>query len=316
MAAIAAAVTAQGPPPDRATSRRESPPRTALWRDAPANPALVRVDSIPGVGEPSDLLLRPDGLYTVGDSSREIYRLVFDGPNGAPRRAASWRPKGVPVESDLEALAELPGGEVLLANETDGAIFVLSPFPERACAAWLTEIDSRCFIGRSNCGLEAMTVLPGGRIFVAKERDPRGAWLFDLPEHPCVGGPLQGRTYLTLPDEVGPDLSAATWDPHSGHLFVVARSRQQVLEFDLPAATPGDRTPRPLRLLGSFGYAATEDALDYAGLDFHQVEGIALDPSGILYLVVDNNGRFSRSFGNARGALLRFFPVAGQEEAR
>jgi uncharacterized protein YjiK len=268
------------------------------------------VDELPGITEPSDLLLHGGELYTISDEHRQIYRIRFDGPGGAPRRAGSWTPEGLPPAIDLEALAPLPDGGVLVASETHGVLFALSPFPENACAAWKTGVDGSCFIGKPNCGVEALAVVPGPRLFVAKERDPRGAWLFDLPAAACQAIALAGRTYLTLPEEVGPDISAATFDAASGHLLVVARARQAVLEFEVPAATPGDTSPRPLRLLGSFSFARTEDTLDYAGLDFHQVEGIALDEKRTLHLVVDNNDRYSRRFRNRRAALLRFFPAA------
>jgi hypothetical protein len=283
---------------------------TSLWRDDPADRSRVVVDELPGIIEPSDLLLKDGELYTISDDQRQIFRVRFDGPRGAPRRAGSWTPSGLPQAVDLEALAPLPGGGVLLASETRGVLFVIQPFPDHACAAWNTEVDGSCFIGKPNCGVEALALLPGDRLFVAKERDPRGAWLFDLPADPCRGTTLAGRTYLTLPEEVGPDISAATFDGPSGHLLVVARARQSVLEFEVPAATPGDTSPRPLRLLGSFSYARSENSLDYAGLDFHQVEGIAVDDARTLYLSVDNNDRFSRSFGNRHAALLRFFPQA------
>ncbi|HET9481480.1 MAG TPA: esterase-like activity of phytase family protein, partial [Candidatus Polarisedimenticolia bacterium] len=282
---------------------------TSLWRDELSNPARARVDQVSGVTEPSDLLFVDGLLYTVSDSFRDIYRLSFDGPGGSVRRSEAWSIAGLPVGVDLEAMGRLPSGEVLLASETNGAIFVLSPFPRHACAAWRTEVDGGCFIGRSNCGIEALAVLPDGRLLVAKERDPRGAWLFDLPAAPCAGTTLTGRTYLKLPDEVGPDISAATYDPLSDHILLVARSRQRVLEFEVPPRTPGDTSPRALQLVGSFSFAAAENTLDYPGLDFHQVEGIAVDADRVLYLVVDNNERISRAFGNRRPALLRFFPV-------
>jgi len=282
---------------------------TSLWRDTLADTSRVRLDQVPGVTEPSDLLHVGEVLYTVSDDYTRIYRIDFDGPHGSPRSGESWVIAGMPQGVDLEALAALPGGEVLVASETHGTIFVLKPFPGHACAAWSTGVEGTCFIGRANCGIEALAVLPGGRLFVAKEREPRAAYLFDLPEDPCVAVTLGGRTYLKLPEEVGPDISAATYDPVSKHLFLVARSRQSVLEFEVPAPTPGDTSPRPLVLLGEFSFAASEDALDYPGLDFHQVEGIAIDSNRVLYLMVDNNGRVSRAFGNNHAALLRFFPV-------
>src|SRR5438093_7986781 len=240
-----------------------SPPQTrpstvtSLWRDDPEDPARVRIDLIPDMTEASDLLLRGGALYTISDSYRQIYQIDFGGPGGSVRRAAAWTPSGLPAQTDLEALAQLPGGEVLLANETDGVVFVLSPFPRHACAAWRTGVDGSCFFGRPNCGIEAMAVVPGGRLFVAKEREPRGAYLFDLPPTPCAAASLAGRTYLKLPEEIGPDISAATYDAGSGHLLVVGRSNQRVLEFEVPDPAPGDRSPRPLILLGSFSYAAT-----------------------------------------------------------
>jgi len=163
--------------------------------------------------------------------------------------------------------------------------------------------------GRPKCGVGAMGVVPGGRLFVAKEREPRGAYLFDLPPTPCAAASLAGRTYLKLPEEIGPDISAATYDAGSGHLLVVGRSNQRVLEFEVPDPAPGDRSPRPLILLGSFSYAATEDTLGYGGLLRHQVEGIAVDEKRVLYLAVDNNDRVSSRYGSRKPPLLRFFPV-------
>jgi len=282
---------------------------TSLWRDTLSDTSRVRLDQVPDISEPSDLLLLDGSLYTISDDYRRVYRIDFEGPDGAPKRGGTWTVPGLPPGVDLEALAPLPGGEVLVASETQGSIFVLSPFPGHACAAWSTGVEGSCFIGRANCGIEAMAVLPGNRLFVAKEREPRAAYTFDLPADPCAATRLEGRTYLKLPNDVGPDISAATYDPISGHLFLVARSRQTVLEFEVPEPTPGDTAPRPLVLLGGFNYAASEDALDYPGLDFHQVEGIAIDAQRVLYLIVDNNSRFSRAFGNNRPALLRFFPV-------
>jgi len=186
---------------------------------------------------------------------------------------------------------------------------VLHPFPTVVCAAWQTEIAGDCFIGRPNCGIEAMAALPNGRLFVAKERQPRAAYLFDMPAEACKGATLANRVYLKLPDEVGSDISDATYDEITGHLLLVARSLQQVVELEIPDIPAGSTAPVDLRLVGTFGYAASENVLDYVGIDFHQVEGIAVDESRVLYLVVDNNSRKSRSFGNWRAALMRFFPV-------
>ncbi len=281
---------------------------TALWRDTPSDTSRVRIDSIPLVVEPSALLLREGAIYTVSDSFPKVYRIDF-GPTGQAIRPEFWSPSGMPAVTDLEALTSLPGGEVLVAHETTGAIFVLRPFPTVACAAWQTEIAGDCFVGRPNCGIEAMAALPDGRLFVAKERQPRGAFLFDVPSEPCKGTTLTGRVYLKLPDEVGSDISDATYDAATGHLLLVARSRQQVIELSIPEIPRGSTAPVDLPLVGTFSYAASENALDYIGIDFHQVEGIAVDEERVLHLIVDNNSRKSRSFGDWRSALLRFFPV-------
>ncbi|HET6372932.1 MAG TPA: SdiA-regulated domain-containing protein [Candidatus Polarisedimenticolia bacterium] len=302
---------------DARAGAAESPPAglqtrpatvTSLWRDVPSDPNLVRVDAIPGVTEPSALLLRDGFLYTISDSFSNVYRLGLANGRAHLAGTESWRLEGMPLGTDLEAVTQLDTGEVLLADEREGLIFVVRPFPRHVCAVWRTGIAGTCLVGRPNCGVEAMAVVPGRRLFVGREREPRAAYLFDLPEKPCEATTLRNRIYLTLPEEVGPDLSAATFDPVSGHLFIVARSRQRVIEMEVPPQTPGDTSPRPITVLGSFDYARTEDALDYPGLDFHQVEGIAVDEARVLYLVVDNNLRFSRSFGNSRPALLRFFP--------
>lgn len=281
---------------------------TPLWRDTPSDITRVRIDSIPLAVEPSALLIRDGEIYTVSDSFPKIYRIAF-GPNGEMIRPEFWSPSGMPPATDLEALTALPGGEVLAAHETTGSIFVLNPFPTVVCAAWQTEVAGDCFIGRPNCGIEAMAALPGGRLFVAKERQPRGAFLFDTPKETCTGATLTGRIYLKLPDEVGSDISGATYDEATQHLLIVARSRQQVVELAVPEIPEGSTAPVELALVGTFGYAASEDVLDYIGIDFHQVEGIAVDEKRVLHLIVDNNSRKSRSFGNWRSALLRFFPV-------
>jgi len=281
---------------------------TPLWRDDPADVARVRIDPVPTIAEPSAILLRGGGLFTVSDKLPMIFRLDFDPVDATPRLTGRWSPVGLPERTDLEAMSALPGGEVLIASETNGAIFVVRPFPDRVCAAWMSGVDPHCFVGPPNCGIEALAVLPGGRLFVAKERDVRGAWVFDMPADPCAGGDLAGRTYLKLPDEVGPDISAAYHDAPTGRLLIVARARQTVLEFEAPAAPPGNTAPRPLRLIGSFSYADTEDALGYPGI-FNQVEGIAVGEDRVLYLLVDNNGQVSRRFGDRRAALLRFFAV-------
>lgn len=304
LAAILLANALLSPPPQTRPSTL-----TSLWHDTPSDTSRVRIDQIPDMTEPSDLLLRQGAFYTVSDSYRLLYQIDFGGPGGSVRRTGAWTPTGLPVQTDLEALAQLPGGEVLVANETNGVIFVLSPFPQHACAAWRTSVEGTCFFGRPNCGVEAMAVLPGHRLFIAKEREPRAAYLFDLPESPCAAASLTGRTYLKLPVEVGPDISAATYDALSDHLLVVARSNQTVLEFEVPEVTQGDTSPRALNLLGSFSYARTEDSLGYTGLTHHQVEGIAVDYKRVLYLTVDNNDRLSSRFGNRKPPLLRFFPV-------
>jgi len=291
------------------------PALTSLWRDTPADTSRVRIDAIPEIIEPSDLLLRGGSLYTVSDSVNKVYRLVLDGSRGRILKVESWKPVGLPSVTDLEAMTSLPGGEVLLANETTGSLFVLKPFPDHACAVWQSGVAGTCLIGRPNCGIEALAALPGGRLFVGREREPRAAYLFDLPEHPCEAGTLRHRVALKLPKEVGSDISAATYDAATGHLLLVGRSSQRVVEVELaPDAhhapdARGDARPPELRLLGVFSFATTENALDYAGLDFHQVEGIAVDEQRVLYLAVDSNGRLSRSLGGGRAALLRFFPV-------
>ncbi len=313
-AACAAAGRSSAPAIEGATARGDLPATstrpaalTSLWRDDPSDPSSVRIDSVPGVTEPSGLLLLDASLYTISDSYSSVYRLDLGLPAGPLALGATWSPAGLPGALDLEAMARLPGGEVLLAHETDGTVFVLNPFPRHACAAWRTGVAGTCLIGKANCGIEAMAVIPGLGLFVAKEREPRAAWLFDLPEEPCRGRTLEGRTLLRLPDEVGPDVSAAAWHAPSGRLLVVGRSAQRVVEMEVTGGDPHASAPR-LSVVGTFSYARTEDALDYEGLDFHQVEGIAVDDRLVLYLIVDNNLRVSRSFGSRRAALLRFFP--------
>lgn len=281
-----------------------------LWRDEPAVTDRVRIDPIQLVPEPSDLLLLDDGVWTVSDKVPMIFRLEPPADGAGGWVAKRWTPAGMPEKTDLEAMTVLPTGEVLIASEINGVIFVLSQFPERVCAAWITGVDARCFIGPDNCGIEALAVVPGGRLFVAKERETRGAWLFDLPDKPCAAHTLTGRTYLKLPDEIGADISAATYDAPSGHLLLVARSRQKVLEFEVPPPTPGDTSPRPLHLVGEFSFALTERALGYpGGLFYNQVEGIAVDPNRVLLLMVDNNRQESSRFKDRRAALIRFFPI-------
>ncbi|MGH9869890.1 MAG: esterase-like activity of phytase family protein [Candidatus Polarisedimenticolia bacterium] len=299
--ALIAALAGAAPQPQQAPS-----PATSLWIDDPNDRARVRVEAVAGIAEPSDLLFVNGELYTISDSFRHLFLLRFDPQDGSLRPPERMAIPGLP-NADLEALSRLASGEVLVASETDGTVFVLHPFPERVCAVWSTGVAGSCFFGEANCGMEAMAVLPDQRLFVAKERDPRGAWTLDLPSVACGPASLTGRTYLTLPEETGPDIGAATLDPVTGHLLIVARSRQAVLELEVPPATPGDTSPRPLRLLGRFSYARTEDLLDYAGLDFHQVEGIAIDARRTLYLAVDGNNRQSRYLGGKKGALLRFF---------
>jgi hypothetical protein len=300
---LAAALLSQTPPQTRPSTV------ASLWRDTPEDVSRVRIDLIPDITEPSDLLLHQGAFYTISDSYRLIYQIDFYGVGGAIRHVESWTPAGLPMQTDLEALASLPGGEVLVASETNGVIFVLNPFPRHACAAWKTGVEGSCFFGRPNCGIEAMAVVPGRRLFVAKEREPRAAYLFDLPDNPCAASSLTGRTYLEMPEEVGADISGATFDAGSGHLLIIARSNQKVLEFEVPEPTPGDFSPRRLNLVGAFSYARTEDSLGYGGLLHHQVEGIAVDERRVLYLTVDNNERVSTRFASARPPLLRFFPV-------
>src|SRR4030095_10891128 len=104
--------------------------------------------------------------------------------------------------------------------------------------------------------------------------------------------------------EIGPDLSAATYDESTGHLLIVARTSQIVAEFELVTPAAGELAPR-LNLVGTFSYAASEDLIGYRTTIFHQVEGIAVDKSRILYLVVDNNENYSGLFNALRAALLR-----------
>ncbi len=78
----------------------------------------------------------------------------------------------------------------------------------------------------------------------------------------------------------------------------------------MPPPTPGDTSPRPLHLVGSFSFAITERALGYpGGLFYNQVEGIAVDANRVLHLMVDNNRQESSRFGDRSAALIRFFPV-------
>ncbi len=308
LAFIAGAGGAGGPEADPAPAARPAA-LTLLWRDTPAESTRVRIDAIPEITEPSDLLLAGGSLYTVSDSLSKVYRLELEGPRGRILKVESWNPVGLPTATDLEAMTLLPGGEVLLANETTGSLFVLQPFPSHACAVWQSGVEGTCLIGRPNCGIEALAALPGGRLFVGREREPRAAYIFDLPANPCEAATLGDRITLKLPEEVGPDISAATFDPATGHLLLVGRSSQQVVEVELAPDASGKARPPELRLLGVFNFAVTENALDYAGLDFHQVEGIAVDEKRVLYLAVDSNGRFSRSLGGGRAALLRFFPA-------
>ncbi len=185
---------------------------------------------------------------------------------------------------DTEGVAFLGGGWLAIVEERRAAI-VLVPVPleagivERGRVQSLSLALGREFEGRDNNGLEGVAYdRIGDRLFLAKERNPRG--LYSIKG---LGGSLAGHLDLAVEDHrqwvedevFARDLSSLAYDPESGHLVLLSHESRLLLELSDTGEVLG------MRSLGA-GFAGLE-------ADIPQPEGVAFDAEGNLYIVSEPN---------------------------
>ena len=144
----------------------------------------------------SGLAIGADGkLYTISDRGSWFSARMNLDSNGRLLNLAEWEiaplltPEKTPVESrlltDAEALALAPDGSFLVAFEHIHRLWRYRAPPDTfSSPATPVSLPSEVFLAPRNGGLEAVSVLPDGRIFAIAEEfeNPDGslkAWLVD-----------------------------------------------------------------------------------------------------------------------------------------
>lgn len=144
----------------------------------------------------SGLAIGADGkLYAVSDRGIWLSARMLLDSNGRLLNLSDWEiaplltPKGTPMNgrlmTDAEALAQAPDGSFIVAFERIHRLWRYRAPPETfSSPAVPVSMPSEIFKAPRNGGLEAVSVLPDGRIFVIAEEfeNPDGslkAWLVD-----------------------------------------------------------------------------------------------------------------------------------------
>lgn len=191
------------------------------------------------VDEPSDLVQVDGHLYTVSDSHTKIYEVEPDGDTD----------KYLDIDvDDLESIGFDPvSGEFLVGDEGSGKVWFIDDDGDNHDSI---EIDGA---EDGNSGIEGLVVTPAGHLFVVKEKDPTVIYELDLAGN------------LLSSDEVdfAGDLSAITYNPADGHLYVLSDQEQALYRLtsslvpDLGWSLPVDK-PEGLAFDGNTLYVVSD----------------------------------------------------------
>lgn len=241
----------------------------------------VDVEALPLAGIDADLsglTYDPDrgSLFAITNSRPEIIELSLAGE--VLRR--------IPVSglTDPEAIEYVGPGRYVVADERRQALIEIhvDGATRSVDAAAASELVLAIGVN-GNKGFEGLAYdAVGGRLFVAKERDPQR--IYEVRGFPfAAGGRLEIREgHVRAAALPGSDLSSLHFDGGSGHLLALSEESRLLVEFDSAGR------PR-----SSLSLAAGHGGLQR---DVPQAEGVSLDSQGKLYLVSEPNlfYRFSR----------------------
>ncbi len=252
--------------------------------------------------DPSGLVVDDGALFVVSDKEDfpDLYRLVEDG-SGLRAEVALH---GLAARhTDYEGLARC-GSEWWVAVE-DGSYILRRPSVEYGVVGPLPPI----FLDLStrpegvprrwgNKGLEGVACTPEGRVFVAKEREPR--WLFEVDRGSGALTQLWDGAETAEAMEWGPGVAPDFSDLHhqGGFLYVLERGRRGVVKLDV--SQPGRAIKvdwLPLELVESELYDYDEP--------YGMAEGLFVG-SEHIWILLDNNGDVLKSSGRPQATLLRY----------
>ena len=246
-------------------------------------------DKSAGFTEPSGLALAgiEGHLWSVSDSEALLHLMTVKGE----LKNAYRLPED--MGTDLEGVTVLPDGTVLLVQERDRAITVVSPGEPPALErlplaemAGYDAIEGLLVDNPSNKGLEGITADPAsGTVFVVFEGRPRLLVTLSPDLKQIVAAtPLTAELGFVSPhaDDRDLDASGLAWSAATQTLWILSDTGRHIFVFD-----PAAQTVRPIDL--SYAHEGETERI-------HNAEGIALDePNNRLYIVTDD-GRKSRLF--------------------
>jgi uncharacterized protein YjiK len=224
-----------------------------------------------GVREPSGVAydVRRGCLFVVGDEGS----LAALDRNGSRRQA-------MPAPVQVEDVAVLPDGSLLLVRELGGELILVDAETGREKRRW--RLDTPALLGRkrhlhANAGFEGLALRPdtkrpgAGVLYLVHQRSPAAivGVRFD-PEAPS--GALGGEAVVARWDmDHEGDLTAATYVPSLDRILVIADARDRLLVLDLDGKI--------------------QASIALPGV---QQEGLSLDDTGTLWVADDRAGRLMR----------------------
>lgn len=254
-------------------------------------PSAVWQINLPADGrfDSSALMLLPNGeLWTLCDNHTNLYRIDFPkGTNTAsltvlpqflkPAQLAPFNKDKID-RYDIEGLTRDDRGRIYICEEANRWILRMSPDGstlERLAIDW-SPVAKYFDPKDGNASFEGVAVI-GNHLFVANERSLPRIIVVDLTTLkviddfcPTYNVPLINEAHFS-------DLAA-----YNGHLFILVRSRAQILEVD----------PATKRVVAEYDWSACERDPEFAYLtrfNTGNMEGLAVDAGG-FWMVTDNNG--------------------------
>ncbi len=243
----------------------------------------VEIDAKPIVGVKDDvsgLTYDPDrrSLFAVTNKKTEIIELSLTGD--VLRR--------IPLTgaADPEAIEYISAGRYVITDERRQAVIALSinDKTERLDVQHNEQISIG--IGRKgNRGFEGLAYdSVGGRLFVAKERDP--LQIYEITGLPFAGHPSSALQIHDKPEYTATlalrDLSGLHFDARTGHFLALSDESQRIVELDKAG-----------KAISKMSLRAGKNGLKRK---IPQAEGITMDDAGNLYVVSEPNlfYKFSR----------------------
>jgi uncharacterized protein YjiK len=252
--------------------------------------------------QPSGLVLRDGRLLTVSDKhDTGVYEIVLAEGHAALRSFVTFTPpREEPSPLDFEGIAVDADGSLLLVSETRFRVLRIAV----AAAAWIT--PSLEALGRGaglfqkkNANLEGIVRLPGGRLLLAAERDPRG--LIELAED----GDLTRAKAWAMPESVhtpppGRTADFADLSVAQGNVYALQRNSHLIVRIE--------RTDERWEEREAWSYARTENdpRFAYESRVYGVAEGLAIDGDHV-FVVTDNNGLARAADPHDRRPLLFVF---------